>query len=153
MTKGIPRLSPPGKEEERVRHSFRDQIHHGDCLELLQTFPAHSVDLIFSDPPFNIKYRYDVYRDNLDATEYVAFTRNWMTACMRVLKRSGSFYIAIGDEFVADIRKLIDEVGGHFRNWIACPKVTCQTIQFRKWPPTSSINFRISATNSSPMAM
>lgn len=95
-----------------------DQIIHGDCLEVLPTLPAQSADLIFADPPFNIKYRYDVYRDNLQAAEYVAFSQRWIAACLRILKPTGSFYIAIGDEFVADLRKIIDQLGGHFRNWI-----------------------------------
>jgi len=95
-----------------------NRIIHGNSLEVLAGFPAHAVDLIFADPPFNINYKYDLYRDNRSAQEYVEFTHNWIAACMRVLKPTGSFYIAIGDEFVADIRKTIDAVGGHFRNWI-----------------------------------
>jgi SAM-dependent methyltransferase len=41
-----------------------------------------------------------------------------MAACQRVLKPDGSFYIAIGDDFAADIRMIGRELGLHLRNWI-----------------------------------
>lgn len=95
-----------------------NNIHHGDCLELLPSLKPESVDLIFADPPFNINYQYDLYSDDLKDHEYVVFTERWMAACMRVLKPTGSFYIAIGDEFAAHVRLAINKVGGHLRNWI-----------------------------------
>jgi len=115
------RLSQRSIEKGKARptpQNFADRIFHGDCLEVLNKLPAECIDLVFADPPFNINYAYDFYRDDLQADQYVAFSRAWMQACMRALKPTGSFYIAIGDEYAAEIRKLIDELGGHFRNWI-----------------------------------
>ena len=34
-----------------------DQILHGDCISLLATLPAASVDLVFADPPYNLQLR------------------------------------------------------------------------------------------------
>lgn len=96
----------------------KDTIYCGDSLELLAGFPEGSVDLVFADPPFNIGYVYDKYRDDVPDEEYVAWSRDWMAACNRVLKPTGSFYIAIGDEFAADIRIIGRELGLHLRNWI-----------------------------------
>lgn len=31
-------------------------IYHGDCLEVLPTLPASSVDLIVTDPPYGVRY-------------------------------------------------------------------------------------------------
>src|SRR4029079_13141634 len=31
-----------------------DQILQGDCLEILESLPEQSVDLIFADPPYNL---------------------------------------------------------------------------------------------------
>ena len=28
------------------------QLHHGDCLDILLTLPAQSVDAIIADPPY-----------------------------------------------------------------------------------------------------
>lgn len=93
-------------------------IYCGDACELLESWPAGGVDLVFADPPFNIGYVYDRYTDDLPDEQYVAWSRRWMAACQRVLKPTGSFYVAIGDEFAADIRVLGRELGLHLRNWI-----------------------------------
>lgn len=75
-------------------------------------------DLIFADPPFNIGYKYDKYQDELKSKEYIAWTKAWMTACKGVLKPHGSFYIAIGDDYAANVKTIADELGLCMRNWI-----------------------------------
>lgn len=30
------------------------RLYHGDCLEVLDSLPPESVDLIFADPPYNL---------------------------------------------------------------------------------------------------
>lgn len=96
----------------------KDTIYCADTTKLLPTWPAGSIDLVFADPPFNIGYVYDKYHDDVPDEQYVAWTREWMAACRRVLKPTGSFYIAIGDDFAADIRIIGRELGLHLRNWI-----------------------------------
>ncbi len=97
-----------------------DEIHCGDCIELLTQAKAEGlkVDLVFADPPFNIGYEYDTYRDNKDYDDYVAWTDRWIAACRGVLADHGSFYIAIGDEFAAEIRIAARKADLHLRNWI-----------------------------------
>ena len=90
----------------------------GDACEILAAWPAGAVDLVFADPPFNIGYVYDGYHDDVSPEEYVAWSRRWMAACQRVLSPTGSFYIAIGDDFAADVRIIGRELGLHLRNWI-----------------------------------
>ncbi len=90
----------------------------GDAINILNSWPEECVDLVFADPPYNIGYVYDRYDDRKSADEYVAWSRDWMAACTRVLKRSGSFYIAIGDDFAAELRILGRQLGLHLRNWI-----------------------------------
>lgn len=80
----------------------------GDCVEVLNSLPAASVDLIFADPPYNLQLDgKDLWRPNLtpvDAVneewdrfasfaEYDAFTRAWLAACRRVLKDSGTIWV------------------------------------------------------------
>lgn len=95
-----------------------DTIYCGDSVKLLAEWPAGGVDLVFADPPFNIGYVYDKYHDDVPNTEYVRWSRQWMAACRRALKPDGSFYIAIGDDFAADIRILARKLDLHLRNWI-----------------------------------
>jgi site-specific DNA-methyltransferase (adenine-specific) len=95
-----------------------DKIVCGDCIEVLSKVQEHLADLIFADPPFNIGYKYDKYRDEVAKSDYVGWTEKWMTQCKRVLKLHGSFYIAIGDEHAADVKIIADRLGLVMRNWI-----------------------------------
>jgi len=80
---------------------------HGNCIEILNSLSDASVDLIFADPPYNLQLQRDLYRPNLskvDAVddgwdkfesfaEYDAFTRDWLSACRRVLKDTGTIWV------------------------------------------------------------
>ena len=84
-----------------------DQILRGDCIEILRTLPANSVDVIFADPPYNLQLRNELYRPNLtkvdavndgwdqfkDFKAYDEFTRDWLSASQRVLKDTGTLWV------------------------------------------------------------
>jgi site-specific DNA-methyltransferase (adenine-specific) len=95
-----------------------DEVLTGDCLKHLADLPAASVDLAFADPPFNIGYEYDVYDDRRSRASYLAWTADWIRAVRRVLRPAGSFYVAIGDEYAAEVKVRLDEAGLSMRNWI-----------------------------------
>ncbi len=97
---------------------FQNQIIAGDCIELLNNAEEPFADLVFADPPFNIGYQYDKYHDKVEKNNYLAWSRDWMAACVKALKPHGSFYIAIGDEYAAHIRIIGEELGLTPRNWI-----------------------------------
>ncbi len=95
-----------------------DKIHHGDCIEILGRFAEPFADLVFADPPFNIGYQYDVYEDKKAYDDYYAWTERWMGACKRILKPTGSFWVAIGDEYAAEVRMIGRSLGLNLRNWV-----------------------------------
>ncbi|MBY0229141.1 MAG: site-specific DNA-methyltransferase [Gemmataceae bacterium] len=74
--------------------------------------------MAFADPPFNIGYEYDVYHDKRGRDEYLEWTTRWLKAVKRVLKPDGSFWVAIGDEYAAEIKVRLDALGLTMRNWI-----------------------------------
>jgi site-specific DNA-methyltransferase (adenine-specific) len=90
----------------------------GDCLRLLNDLPAGIVDLAFADPPFNIGYEYDVYDDRQTKERYLDWTDQWLAAVKRVLRPTGAFFVAIGDEYAAEIKVRLDALGLTMRNWI-----------------------------------
>ena len=96
----------------------RYALYCGDCIEVLGEVAEPIADLIFADPPFNIGYKYDKYYDKLKKKNYIAWTKEWMSVCKQVLKPHGSFYIAIGDDYAANIKIIADELGLFMRNWI-----------------------------------
>jgi site-specific DNA-methyltransferase (adenine-specific) len=96
-----------------------DRIHHGDCVASLAGFPEACADLAFADPPFNIGYEYDVYEDRRSADEYLDWCRQWMTGIRRLLKPNGAFWLAIGDEFAAELKVLATrDLGFVCRSWV-----------------------------------
>jgi len=95
-----------------------DKVYLGDCIEIMKKLPEKSIDLIFADPPFNIGIKYDEYNDSLSYREYYNWSKEWIAEAYRLLKSSGSIYIAIGDEFAAEINIILKQTGYYFRNWI-----------------------------------
>src|SRR5688500_7703551 len=95
-----------------------NQILTGDCLAHLKKLPEKCVDLAFADPPFNIGYEYDVYHDRQSPKPSLAWTEQWLAAVKRVLRPAGSFYVAIGDEYAAEVKVRLDGLGLVMRNWI-----------------------------------
>ena len=97
---------------------FLGQIHHGDCIEGLKRVPEGSIELAFADPPFNIGYEYDQYDDRLDSEKYLEWSNQWMSEVYRVLKSDGTFWLAIGDEYAAELKVAATRLGFHTRNWV-----------------------------------
>ncbi len=96
-----------------------NNLIEGDCLEGMKQLADGFVDLVFADPPFNIGYHYDVYQDNLEDNEYLGWSRQWMEEVIRVLKDDGSFWLAIGDEYAAEMKVLMQRtLGMTCRSWV-----------------------------------
>src|SRR5688572_30102474 len=96
-----------------------NKILGGDCIKTLNEGPEGWVDLVFADPPFNIGYLYHGYDDQRKTEDYLTFSEDWMRAVHRALKPNGSFYLAIGDEYAADLTVIARrKIGFHLRNWI-----------------------------------
>ena len=96
----------------------KNAIHQGDCVKLLKKLKKGSVDLAFADPPFNIGYDYDVYDDTREASDYLAWSRKWIRGVYRALKPDGTFWLAIGDEFAAELKIEAQSAGFHCRSWV-----------------------------------
>jgi site-specific DNA-methyltransferase (adenine-specific) len=95
-----------------------NRIVAGDCIAGLNALPAGCVDLVFADPPFNIGYDYDVYEDRKESSYYLSWSRDWISAVHRALRPDGTFWLAIGDEYAAELKLLSQEVGFHCRSWV-----------------------------------
>ncbi len=124
-------LSPPGsdgaapapgarnKSRSRPASLELDRLYAGDSLQLLPRIPDASIDLVFADPPFNIGYDYDVYDDARDSDAYLDWTRRWGRDVVRALKPDGSFWLAIGDEYAAEMKWIFHrELGLTLRSWV-----------------------------------
>jgi len=96
-----------------------NHLYQANCIEGMDRREPESVDLAFADPPFNIGYEYDVYEDKSDAEKYLDWTREWGQAVKRVLKPTGTFWLAIGDEYAAELKLIFQkELGFTCRSWV-----------------------------------
>ncbi len=96
-----------------------DKIEHGDCIKQLKKRSDGSIDLAFADPPFNIGYDYDEYDDKRSGDEYLDWSKQWMSQVVRVLKPDGSFWLAIGDDYAAELKVLATrDLGLTCRSWV-----------------------------------
>lgn len=85
----------------------RNEILSGNCIEMMKTLPARSIDLIFADPPYNLQLGGDLTRpdnskvngveDNWDKfssfSEYDKFSKAWLLEARRLLKDDGAIWV------------------------------------------------------------
>lgn len=102
-----------------------DHIYQGDCREILDQLPEKCVDLIFADPPYNLQLQNTLLRPNLtevDAVDdewdqfegfaaYDAFTREWLTACRRVLKDTGTIWVIGSYHNIYRVGRIMQDLG------------------------------------------
>jgi len=93
-------------------------VHQRDCVDLMRAMPGNSVDMVFSDPPFNLNKRYKSYKDRRPFEEYLEWTSTWVKEAVRVLKPSGSIFIYNIPKILTYTSAMLNEVA-EFRHWIA----------------------------------
>ncbi|HEY3332922.1 MAG TPA: DNA methyltransferase [Capsulimonadaceae bacterium] len=112
---------------------FKDQVIHGDCVEVMNSLPEKSVDLIFADPPYNLQLSQDLFRPNLtlvDAVddnwdkfgsfaEYDEFTRNWLSAARHALKDDGTLWVIGSYHNIYRVGAILMDLGFWILNDIA----------------------------------
>jgi site-specific DNA-methyltransferase (adenine-specific) len=96
-----------------------DRVYQEDCISGMARLPDGSVDLAFADPPFNIGYDYDAYDDTRAEEEYLAWTLRWGEQVRRVLKPDGTFWLAISDDYAAELKMLFrKQLRFACRSWV-----------------------------------
>lgn len=78
------------------------QLYAGDAISWMRSLEPASVDLIFADPPYNIKKA--EWDDFGSMNAYVAWSREWITEAARVLKPAGTMYVCGFSEILADVK-------------------------------------------------
>ena len=124
---------------ELKKETALGKLYQGDCLDLLQHMENDSVDLIFADPPFNLNKLYPSnIDDNLKSDKYVKWCRQWIDACVKILKPGGSFFIWNLPKW----NTILSEYLNHrltFRHWIAVDIKYTLPIRGRLYPSHYSL--------------
>lgn len=102
------------------KNSTKHCLINGNSSLILKNLPDKSVDLIFTDPPYNAKLDYGgYYDDNLSWEKYYKQVKDWMGDYARILKDTGSFYLMNYPEICARILPYIEgELKLKLRRWI-----------------------------------
>ena len=104
---------------------LKDQIIWGDCVQVLATFPAKSIDLIFADPPYNLQLEKELWRPNStrvngvaeqwdhfsDFESYDRFTQAWLSGCKRVLKDTGTIWVIGTYHNIFRVGRIMQDMG------------------------------------------
>src|SRR5947208_1037703 len=102
-----------------------DTVIVGDCIEAMERLPDESVDLVFADPPYNLQLAGDLHRPNnsrvdgvdeawdkfADFAEYDRFTRAWLAAARRVLKRDGALWVIGSYHNIFRVGAILQDLG------------------------------------------
>jgi len=105
--------------------NYINKVITGDCSEVMKGMPEGSVDLIVTSPPYGVNIAYDVHNDDMEISEYLEFTRKWMTEAYKVLKDDGRIALNIPYEinrqakggrifFVSEVYQVMKEIGFKF---------------------------------------
>lgn len=111
----VPQLELEVRHQNGTVHSLDSsgeiQLHYenkfgklflGDSLAWLTGLKSETIDLIFADPPYNIK---KADWDNFESNDhYVAWSRDWLEQAARVLKKNGTLYVCGFSEILADVK-------------------------------------------------
>jgi len=93
LSPGVPRLL--------YKHP-NGEIWVGDSIAWLNSLPGSSVDLVFADPPYNIK---KADWDNFESQQkYIEWSLGWIEPAAKVLKPTGTLYICGFSEILADLK-------------------------------------------------
>jgi len=84
---------------------FLNKIICGDCFKIIPAIPNDSIDLCLTSVPFNVnlgsnKFNdkpYDLYNDNKEHSEYIAWLKGLFSDIYKKLKKGGRCVINIGD--------------------------------------------------------
>jgi len=71
-------------------------LRHGDCLQVLPTLEAGSMDLVVTSPPYNLGIDYRSYEDSAPRGDYLHWCLDWAREVKRVMADDGSFFLNVG---------------------------------------------------------
>lgn len=115
-----------------------NQVHHGDCVDVMRSIKDKSVDMIYLDPPFFSNRKHTLTsRDRVNCysfddhwkghKEYADFMLNRLIEAKRVLKDTGSIFIHcdksanhilrfVGEEVFGE-EHFLSEIIWYFKRW------------------------------------
>lgn len=92
-------------------------VVNSDCIEVMNSLPPESTQLVFADPPFNLDKKYRSYKDDLPFDKYMEWTEEWINAAMRILRNDGTLLIYNIPKLLTYTTPILNKIA-EFRHWI-----------------------------------
>lgn len=102
----------------KMIEKYLNKATQGDCLDLLKKIPDNSIDITFADPPFNLKKKYNGYKDSLEFQDYLNWCNEWIAEMVRVTKPTGSIFIHNIPKWLTYYATFLNELAD-FKHWIS----------------------------------
>lgn len=110
---------------EEVKQLPINTVIEGDCIESLLSLSEESIDLVFADPPYNLQLEGGLARpdqslvagvdDDWDKFgsfgEYDRFTRAWLSAVRRVMKRDATIFVIGSYHNIFRVGTMLQDLG------------------------------------------
>ena len=121
---------------KRVYSTELGELYQADCLELLGSLKAASVHTFFADPPFNLKKNYGLNgRDDRPDTEYLEWSKEWISEAVRVLAPGGALFIYNLPRWLIEFGAYLNSLSSmKFKHWVAIDKAHSLPIPQRLSP-------------------
>lgn len=99
-----------------IRRDCVIKLMHGDCLERMKEIKSGSVDMVLTDPPYNIARKNNFQtmgRAGIDFGDWDkdADLFSYIIECYRVLNKNGSFLVFNAWKNLGDISKFAESIG------------------------------------------
>jgi len=99
-------------------NKYINKVILGDCLDVMRNIPDNSIDITFADPPFNLKKRYNGYKDSKEFNEYLQWSKQWISEMVRITKPTGSIFVHNIPRWLTYYATFLNEIA-HFKHWIS----------------------------------
>jgi len=97
---------------------YINKIVQGNCLEVMSKIPDESIDVTFADPPFNLKKKYNGYKDSKEFDEYLEWCEQWICEMVRITKPAGSIFVHNIPRWLTYYAGFLNKIAD-FRHWIS----------------------------------
>ena len=92
-----------------------NKIYCWNCLEVMKQIPDKSIDLVLTDPPYNMNLQPQrgptnaIVNDNMLSEDFILFIDSYFKECYRILKDDTFLITFLGWRSIPEFRKVCDK--------------------------------------------